>query len=828
MKKGKGIFYILLCALMVFASFCFVLPNNSFLFAEEVEEEQEEENNNASVAISSVADLAKMSSNMTKNAVYNLNSDLVIENAEDFTTIAGTFLGTFNGNGYTISGLKCPIFENLGNGAVVSSICIKDGEITISEENASAMQNYGFIAKSAQNATISQVLIENCKFVKGETFGDIISNTNMGFIAGSIKDGTKILNNNVTGCSYNVFIGQCEANIFNFGGLVGYSESATFSNNIVNLYKEQDNMVLKTINFNNYYTKDINFGGLAGKVNSDKCKIYNNAVLFDEKSFTMPEEAESLKIGSITGNVATAIIQTGANGFLTTYNKNFFGDNTNNIYSNLNVVAYSNLFASSILEDKTIWCDIESYSWNSKTVWMKVVGAKLPELQIFNNFTVGFDTEESKKSLNLEKMPSGEVLTYTISTESGESLDNLEYGETVYLTVNITETNNYDDFFYISALELNGEVLYNNVTKQSNNLNISQQVQTDEPEDDEGVTPQNEIVNTYESTCTYKIENFNATLAGTYSVMLGRKSYFVKLNVHDVGTEETGSIIPGKFTTDEITNPVDYTVLELKYGERYIITTNVTNTDYSNKAYWHIFKNNQTLFDEPILFAPVEENANFYSNKLDFTFDENCALFNFEENNVTETEYFSFEDYVTSDENPTQSNYELNIVYVKRVKLVKFVLQDYNDEDNFIKEKAITLLINNKEETLVWNEEEGVYYAKLPFDQGATTTYKISIKEVKTGYEFVDFYFNENHMEKLSRLEDDENVAELEISEETEEPLTIYCAFNVEGGKAAENLLWLWIALGAVAAVGLIVLIIIIIRRKRGGGSSKAYKKYYY
>ena len=83
MKKGKSIFYLLLCALMVFASFCFVLPNNSFLFAEEVEEEQEGENNDAPVAISSVADLAKMSSNMTNNAVYNLNSDLVIENAED-------------------------------------------------------------------------------------------------------------------------------------------------------------------------------------------------------------------------------------------------------------------------------------------------------------------------------------------------------------------------------------------------------------------------------------------------------------------------------------------------------------------------------------------------------------------------------------------------------------------------------------------------------------------------------------------------------------------------------------------------------------------------
>ena len=64
-----------------------------------------------------------------------------------------------------------------------------------------------------------------------------------------------------------------------------------------------------------------------------------------------------------------------------------------------------------------------------------------------------------------------------------------------------------------------------------------------------------------------------------------------------------------------------------------------------------------------------------------------------------------------------------------------------------------------------------------------------------------------------------------DISEDTEEPLTIYCVFKENSKNLGENLLWLWITLAGIGFVVLIVVIVIVTKKKRARSS---YKKYYY
>lgn len=822
MKKSKIFISLLLLVLTIFSFSCFTNNNFSITYAEEEQEEQEE-NQTSYKSIKTINDLKSISENMSKT--YILENDIIIED-DTFSTINGTFKGVLNGNGYSISGLKTPLFDNVGINACISNLQIKDSIILIQETESTSEKNYGFIANTISGASIFQVRLTNNSILSDETDGLIISNTNLGYIAGKAVDGAKIQNNIIENCSLNVSIGQSQASYSNIGGMVGYVGSATLSNNIVNMYSEEET----TISIQNGFDKKVNLGGLIGDLDFDKNYIYNNVFVIDGKNISLPSETTNLNCGSIAGELSVEQQSSYLEGFISTYDCNYFGLRTssNVNYNHLQILDYSKLEVASFT-NKENWNDLEEYKWNYDTVWMNITGDKFPSLQLYNTFSVKFNVSPNDQAFVPGNVVYAEFKSQEdeIITENG---NNITYGSTVYLTVSVSSENYYQNFFYISALKLDrlGEVYNNETGKKSLDIELV----NENKEEVQPLNDEDEEDNNYLTTCTYAIKNFNANCSGEYSVQLGRIPYYLTVKVHDVGTEETGSIIPGKFKIDNQT-PIQEKVIELMYGKSYTIDTSLTNTDYSDKALWFIYNNEDDDLLEENLFIPVEENANFYSNKINFTFNENCILFELEDD-ISDTIYFDLDSYKskTLEDGSLSSNYELNLVYLKRVKQV--IIKIMYDDKTDVLETIANLNIKNSngkvlygDDRIVWDEELKQFTVKIAFDKGITTEYIMAINEMNAGLEFKDWYFDKNMMEKLPKLEDDKLAGTFEISEETEEPLTIYCVFKADSKPTGANLVWLWITLAGIGALILIFVIIIIIRRKRGGGGS-SYKKYYY
>ncbi len=812
MKKSKIYFLFLIFA---FACSVLALPTKNIAFAE----------NSNYIKISDISQITDMSAN------YVLTSDVIVSSS---TYVGGTFTGTLNGNGHTISGeLTTPIFEKLGSGAEVTNIRFGNlsGETITNcifkiQENASiSEENFGLVAKVAQSATISQIFVTSVEIKTDVTEGEgakvhsLLNNTNIGFVVGKALDGSNISNCFVQNSKINVNIGDTVATEFNFGGIAGKLENSRCSNNIVNLLQTQDAEVIPTINITTSFNKTINFGGIAGFSDYDKTYFYNNVVVLDQNSTSVSNVCETKNIGSCVGCLNYKLAENNVEGFVTTHQSPYFGNyqDGNISYAKLIKTNYNEL-SSSIYQDNLLWNDREENNWNFSSIWVNRAGEKFPSLQCFENYGVSFDAEESLKSLNLEVMPTIEGNDYsqviasylsanTLPTDSSESsLDAVEYNSDIYIKVKISEEKNYNKFFYIAGLQLNGRTIYDNEKgEQSSDISV------------EVVSFDNDT-----SEYIYKVNNFNANCEGVYNVLLGRQTYKIKVKVHDLGSQETGSLIPGKFKTNSETNPIEEKVLNMQYGERFVLSSYVTNSDYSDKVSWFIYDNSQEdVFGEPVIFAPNEDNANFYANKIDFTFNETSSIFKGQ--NEDEKTYFSFAEYAEElDENQNiQSNYELILVYNKRVKQVKIVFRLENGDE--VNQKLANLLIDDKSDRLTWNEDDGVYYAKVAFDRGNTSEYVIDIETMSTEYEFLSWSFD---IGKLAGVEGDDIAGIFEISEDTEEPLTIYCDVKLSKENVGGNLLWLWITLGVIALVAIIIVIIIIVKKRRGGGSS--YKKYYY
>lgn len=794
---------------------------------------------NDTSAIIEISDLSQISSNLS--AIYRLSDNF---DATNFETISGTFTGVLDGNGHNIYGsLKNPLFEKIGEGAKVYNISFAPQKIVVEnntsiatisysvyEESGISEQNIGLLAGVISGAEISQVKIsgvsisgavEKVVTESGEAIKlhTLKNNTNLGFLAGKALYGTQIKNCVVNNSSINVTIGETISENFNFGGLVGYIGNATVSNCIIDLYADPNGASASKVQVISDYNKTINFGVMAGYADDSKNYLFNNVAIIDQANISISQVCENVNVGSIIGNLYYELNSTNIQGFLTTFKSEYFGKkSTNNAnYILLTTIDYATL-NSAVFIDSSYWYDLDTYKWNYSKVWVAEAGAKYPVLQCFRNYAVSFDAEESLKSLNLEVMPEVENNDYTtiitgfLSVDSepdGDetaTLESVEYGSTIYLMAQIATEKNYDKFFYISGLQLNGKTIYDNVSGNKN-ADISVSVHHADEND-----------NVY----VYKIENFNANCEGVYNILLGRNTFKLNVYVYDLGNDETGSIIPGKFKTNSETNPVQEKVLEMQYGERFILNTNVTNTDYSDKASWFVFDNSaKDVFDQPIAFEPIEENANFYASKIEFTFNESSEIFK-NQNEDTKT-YFDMANYTeyAGEDDVVKSNFDLILVYNKRVKEVKIVFR-YEDGEQ-IKENIANLLIDKKSDRLTWNEEEGVYYAKVAFDWGSITEYTIEIDSMDTSYEFLSWTYE---IGKLAVPDDNELAGLFEVSENTEEPLVIYLELKEGTSADGGNLLWLWIVLGILGVTIVITIIIVIIKKRGGGGSS--YKKYYY
>ena len=847
MKKFKYLIQIFVCLVAIIAMFGNINANTTHAEDSSV------------IYISSLSEIDTSKDGLNKH--YVLTQDAYFDQ-NCGSTSSLIFTGVLDGNGHTLYqndkvGYTEPMFSSISDGAVIKNInfgglsesgsnlssggCayLADTILDSTIENVSFIdcsirveteQNHiGFLAAEISNSNISNIKIVNSviTYQYYSCFPDGINfNINVGFIGGKITNGSKVQNCAIENSSINFKLQHSSATSFNFGGIAGVIENATISNNIVNLRKVDDyGNVMPLITFDSDFEKAINFGGIAGIVDFDKNFIYNNVILMEQQTIYLSKMLENSNIGAIFGYMMYELYLTNIEGIITTYDLHMFGGKNSDLYQYEKTVYIPyNELNSLIFTTSQNWNDLEEYKWNYKTIWMNQSNSKLPILQCFETFSASFDADESVKTLSIEQLPKQQVVSANFSRSlDGASIvgNNIAYGEKIYLSISISSQNKYNRFFYVSGLELNGKLVYSNLTGKSQsgfeNIKINNDIQ------------QTEGIEGPEQKCVYEISNFNANNAGKYTVILGRNTFKLKVKVFDLGNEETGSVIPGKFKTNSDTNPIEEKIIDLLYGEKYIFNTSVNNTDYSDKAFWYLFDNSQKdMYLEPLKFDPTLADYNYYSNRVEFIFNESCSLFN-GDNELVNLTVFDIDNYseVTLENESVESNYELMIVYTKRVKQINIVLKFDNEEQ--IKSQIGKILIATSGDNIIWSadrltwdEELGLLVAKLAFDIDSPIYYLVKLDEVDTSYVFDGWYFE---MERLADVENEDYAGSFEITQYTEEPLVIYCVFKSDASNSGANLIWLWILL-SVVGVAVITLIIVLIVRKRSGGSS--YKKYYY
>ena len=261
------------------------------------------------------------------------------------TYVTGTFTGTFDGGGFTISGLTKPIFTEVGSGSVISALNLKaDVLLGVSGRGILANDSYGTI--NNVNVTGSVAGADYVGGLVGTSAGSIsdssatgdVSGTYdvgglVGYSSGSISDSSA--RGNVNGGSHS-------------GGLVGVSVgsiSASSSygnvngtNSVGGLVGDSSGAIL-----NSSASGDVSgsfyVGGLVGNSTSSISGSYSEGDVSNTNAFSgglvgysTGNISNSYTVGSVTGNNDV--------GGLIGYQ---YGGNVSNSYSTGDVVGYDEI-----------------------------------------------------------------------------------------------------------------------------------------------------------------------------------------------------------------------------------------------------------------------------------------------------------------------------------------------------------------------------------------------------------------------------------------------------------------------------------------------------
>ena len=784
------------------------------------------------ITISSLSEITDLSGN------YALQRGQTYE----YSTSLAEFSGTLNGNGAIVrfngTGNVVPLFESLKGaqkGAQVYNLCFKYDTPTELTFDVTTKTSYGLLAGTSINANvygieleninlvlndnplntavstlnvgllvgqvsggkINQIKVNNCKIStyqninNDETMVDygIRANLNLGLLVGKMADGAKVQNNLITNCSARIVIANSEANSFNFGGVVGTIDSGFLTNNIVDFGADK----LFKVEFartNNY----LNFGYLVGKTNTNLISLYNNIVNVKQDSLLTLDE-ESIFVGVMMGYMQANLNAEDVCGFLTTLPGVYAGNKNNSIfldtYKNINLIENENLINSNIANDE-LWQNI--YSWNFINVWRKD-SSYIPTLQIFEEYSVSFSSLESVKSLSIENLPSlpdnEDVVNFTLSANM------IPFGNSLTITASITNKSNFDKFFYITGLNLNGTKIYDIASDKSID---GYQVNN--------VTDAND-----NNQVKFEVNNFNAGNMGVYSVQLARKTYKLKIKVYELMVDEK-PFIPGKVKNNMASEAKEELLVEMQYGVKYTYETYDVNSDYAKEADWYLTYETSSNEDETALeqenqFDLESAKTSFTARRtLSWTFDENCVLFG---NDDTENDYLDIKQYDEA-KNKIFMSY---VVFTRDVKDIEIRFKFDDDEE--ILNKIAEVLIDDGAVSLTY--KNGVYIAKIRY---GTKPHTITLTQLSTDYTFDGWYLNS----RLAGVSGDEYAGSFEILNDGEtDTVVITAVFTKQAQKARGSLLWLWLTLGGVVLVGIVVTIIIIKKKK---SASSAYKKYMY
>ena len=633
-------------------------------------------------------------------------------------------------------------------------------------------------------------------------------------MVGRARNNSVIRNCFVQNCKLNLGIEEAVSDSFYYGGLVGEAENIQIFNNIVDLemYNISQTEVTKSITISSQISKEVYFGGIIGILNSNNNYLYNNVSCFSygnsETNFSV-DQLTTLKVGSMIGYMAYEQLSSQIHGFLSTYDQYFGKRAANSVeYIKLNSTSYAQI-TSAYFSDSTKWNNVKGFAWEFDKTWHIVPNSKLPLLQTYSKYTATFSTVESDKSLNVETLPINSIVFGDIKTNQSElenvdevtTLEDISYGSSIYISAKITTEYQYNKFFRVLGLKLNDKLIYDNLAGENG-----------EPVGDNNITLEYE-----DGVYTYRLDNFVASMAGTYYISIDTIGYELDIVVYNLGTENKPNL-PGGFKSNTNSNVLTSNKISMVYGDKIILTSIASNKDYSDITKWYIHDGNgENVFD----ISNASEN--FKSNKIEWSFTENCELFLNEDNVDILRQFYDLSKFEKED----KPDYKLYILFEKSVKEIEIELKFQNGEK--LEKQVAKISVDGKVDRVVWNDEKKCYVAKINYT--ADTFHNVRLEGVEIGYTFVAWRYG---LGDLPDLDEDPYVGVFEIAASLEEDtdtdvMKLFCVFEDEVKDNGMKLLWLWITLGALGLVSVVTIIIVIIRRRGGGGKpKKETRRYYY
>ena len=175
-------------------------------------------------------DLEKiLSGDYDKEGKYRLAADIDYRKFEETPTIMD-FAGTFDGNGYSITNLKAPLFDTL-DGATIENLSISASLSINSKTESTVQKNMGALANKTTGS--GTVTIRNVNVLSVDVNAYLIAPFNLGGMIGYSGSYCNLLIENCTveDINFSVFC----AGATNIGGLLGYGSSIEINNSTVTL-----------------------------------------------------------------------------------------------------------------------------------------------------------------------------------------------------------------------------------------------------------------------------------------------------------------------------------------------------------------------------------------------------------------------------------------------------------------------------------------------------------------------------------------------------------------------------------------------------------------
>lgn len=185
----------------------------------------------AAIEISTQLGLEAINSSLNEN--YVLLNDIVLEGTPTaiYSYVAGSFLGTFDGNSKTISGLSVPLFDIIGGdgSAGVSNLILETSTAGVSGNGALANStNLGTTIENIQVLGDVTGITENVGGLVGSLSGNITNSSVTGTVIG-INTVGGLVGASSGDMSGSTFTGTVQGQRY-VGGLAGVTGSTTISN----------------------------------------------------------------------------------------------------------------------------------------------------------------------------------------------------------------------------------------------------------------------------------------------------------------------------------------------------------------------------------------------------------------------------------------------------------------------------------------------------------------------------------------------------------------------------------------------------------------------